>query len=150
MNTRKMDEQSEIIARMNRWADYRWQPPANPPRRDPRLVALWDPWRAVLETATDSDWRALYTAYAADPGWLDAYNEAVALGGAAGRAGDVAAVRSAAPSDGYDEYGIRDEAPFVGYAVLLVAVLADVLPPDLRERLVAPWRAAFGATPVAW
>jgi len=95
-----MDEQGEIIARMNRWADYRWQPPANPPRRDPRLAALWDPWRAVLENVTEADWAALCTAYVADPGWLDAYNEAVALGVSAGRAGDVAAARSANPGTG--------------------------------------------------
>ena len=116
-----MDEQSEIIAMMNRWAGYRWQAPANPPRRDPRLFALWEPWRTRLAAANGTEWNAIYTAYAADPGWFDAYKEAVALGRSAGRTGDVAAAISANPWDGYDENGIRDEARLWATQSLLVA-----------------------------
>lgn len=143
------DEQGEIIARMNRWAHYRWQPPPSTPSRDARLAGLWDPWRIRLAGATDADWGAVEAVLRSDPGWLGAYNVAVELGRDAGRAPDIRAASEANPWDWRDDHGIQ-YGRFAAYAVLLVAVLADVLPIDLHDRLVAPWRAAFGPVPATW
>ena len=98
-------------------------------------------------TATDATWAAVGAAVPAD--WDEAFVEAVRIGEAADRAGDVRAARFLNPYEEYDEYGrVRgDPARRAAYAIFMVVVVRDLLPAELLDRLTGPWRAGFGTLP---
>ncbi|HEV8516853.1 MAG TPA: hypothetical protein VGQ47_04360 [Candidatus Limnocylindrales bacterium] len=142
--------QDEFVLRQQRYARYRWEPPANEPVRDPRLAPLG----ALLTRSrqpTDEQVARVVRAFKRRPREFDATLDALReTARASGRESDLAAAhgfRLGDPLEPESEPQVPDELRAAISAAGEALAVRDLLSADQIEVLTGPWRAGYGDVP---
>jgi hypothetical protein len=144
--------QDEFILRQQRYGRYKWEPPANEPQRDPRLVSLG---RLIARTRqpTDEQVRSVVNAWKRRPRGFDETLGALREKARAGdRATDLAAARGFGlgdPAEPGSEPQVPDDFLAAVFAAAEMLAIRDLVTPEELAMLTAPWRAGFGELPEA-